>query len=164
MLSFLGRPCPPLPCDGAAVPFVSLASLPISGVQSVFHAAVLGDIGLIQLWTNSGERIRIDEKHPVTGTASLPAMSMQLLLQLVMVSAGGTMLHYAAANGHEACVAWLLKQGCKVSPSPSASLFVISFVLQISARDRIGCSAYTLCHSHAPHPLLTRPLQPQPIS
>ena len=85
MLSFLGRPCPPLPCVGAAVPLVSLASLPISGVQSVFHAAVLGDIGLIQLWTNSGERIRIDEKHPVTGTASLPAMSMQLLLQLVVV-------------------------------------------------------------------------------
>jgi hypothetical protein len=27
------------------------------------------------------------------------------------------MLHYAAANGHEECVAWLIKRGCKVSTS-----------------------------------------------
>jgi hypothetical protein len=127
MLSFLGRPCPPLPCPAAAVSFVSRASLSISGVQSVFHAAMLGDIGLIQLWTNSGERIRMDEKHPVTGTHSpvpyTQSHSRQCLYNccssFVMISTGGTLLHYAAANEHHACVAWLLKHGCKVTPLPS---------------------------------------------
>lgn len=38
------------------------------GLQSVFHAAMLGDISLIQLWTNGDDRISINEKHPVTGS------------------------------------------------------------------------------------------------
>jgi hypothetical protein len=38
-------------------------------LQSVFHAAMLGDSSLIQLWTTRGERIRFDDKHPETGTA-----------------------------------------------------------------------------------------------
>jgi hypothetical protein len=37
------------------------------------------------------------------------------------------MLHYAAANGHEECVAWLIKRGCKVLPHPNAVAFSISF-------------------------------------
>ena len=60
MLSFLGKPPP---CNHPPL------LMRQSGLQSVFHAAMLGDISLIQLWTNGGERIRIDEKHPVTGAA-----------------------------------------------------------------------------------------------
>jgi hypothetical protein len=111
MLSFLGNPSP---CLCIIPPLLTRPS----GLQSVFHAAMLGDISLIQLWTNGGERIRIDEKHPVTGaSASIPAPAR---LQRVMLPSGGTMLHYAAANRHEDCVAWLIKRGCKVLPNPRA--------------------------------------------
>ncbi len=59
------------------------------------------------------------------------------------LSSGGTLLHYAAANGHHDCVAWLLKRGCKVTPDSGALYIIISFLAQNSARDRMGCSAPT---------------------
>ena len=65
MLSFLGATAP------ICVRIFSLNLL--TGLQSVFHAAMLGDISLIQLWTNNGERIRFDEKHPVTGAVLFPS-------------------------------------------------------------------------------------------
>ena len=63
------------------------------------------------------------------------------------LSSGGTLLHYAAANGHHDCVAWLLKRGCKVVPDSGALFIIISFLAQTSARDRMGCSAPSSQHS-----------------
>jgi hypothetical protein len=51
------------------------------------------------------------------------------------------MLHYAAANRHEECVAWLIKRGCKVFPYPRTLVVVISLSTQTTSRDRMGCSA-----------------------
>ncbi len=67
MLSFLGKPRLPV-----APSLQNSYLIPVTGLQSVYHAAILGDINLIQLWTNSGERMRVDEKHAVTGPPPAP--------------------------------------------------------------------------------------------
>ncbi len=113
----------------------------MSVVRSVFRAAMLGDIGLIQLWTYSGERLRMDQKHPVTGTHSpIPytqSHSRQCLYNccssFVMISTGGTLLHYAAANEHHACVARDIRRSLYVCHTATAqSNVVLSILLAVT--------------------------------